>query len=89
MFPLKLINDLIRAKLKEIVNLLKSDEVSYKSKRRKVYNFCEYSLPIVLLRDIPEGYLILEIADDGQINCAAKLKSLDNGKKQLKKSFFK
>ena len=43
-------NDWIRAKLKEIVNLqdiIKADELYYKSKRGKVYNFSEYSLPIV------------------------------------------
>ena len=36
--------------LKEIVNLqniIKKDEPRYKSKRRKAYNFCEYSLLIV------------------------------------------
>ena len=39
-----------RATLKEIVNLqdiIKIDELNYKSKRRKVYIFSEYSLPIV------------------------------------------
>ena len=43
-------NDLIRAKLKEIVNLqniIKTDELNYKLKRRKIYNFSKYSLPIV------------------------------------------
>ena len=35
-------NDLIRTKLKKIFNLqeiIKTDELNYKSKRRKVYNF--------------------------------------------------
>ena len=44
-------NDLVLAKLKEIVNLLniiRTDALHYKSKRRNVYNFKEYSLPIVL-----------------------------------------
>ena len=42
-------NDLIRTKLKEIVNLedIETDQLNYKSKRRKLYNFSEYSLPIV------------------------------------------
>ena len=43
-------NDLIRAKFKEIVNLqdiIKADELHHKSKRRKIYNFSEYSLAIV------------------------------------------
>ena len=40
-FPKNLMIDLIRAKLKEIVNLqdiIKTDELYYKSKRRKVYH---------------------------------------------------
>ena len=48
-------NDLIRDKLKETVNLqdiIKKDNLSYKSKSRKVYNFSEYSLLVVFLRDI-------------------------------------
>ena len=35
-------NDLVRAKLKEIINfrdIIKKDELNYKSKRRKVCNF--------------------------------------------------
>ena len=43
-------NDLISARLKEIVNLqdiIKTDELNDKSKRRKGYNFSEYLLPIV------------------------------------------
>ena len=42
-------NDLIRAKLKEIIKLqdiIKKD-LNYKSKRGKSYNFGKYSLPIV------------------------------------------
>ena len=48
-------NDLICAKLKEIFkvqDIIKKDGLSYKSKRRKTYNFGKYSLPIVSLRDI-------------------------------------
>ena len=43
-------NNLVRATLKEIVNLqdiIKKDGLNYKSKRKKVYNFSQYSLPIV------------------------------------------
>ena len=41
--------DLIFDKLKETVNLrdIKTDNLHYKSKNRKFYNFREYSLPIV------------------------------------------
>ena len=44
--------DLIRDKLKEIFNLkniIKTVELNCKPKFRKVYNFGEYSLPIVFL----------------------------------------
>ena len=43
-------NDLIHDELKEIVNLqviMKTDNLRYKSKSKKVYNFSEYSLPII------------------------------------------
>ena len=48
-FPLNLMNDLGRAKLKEVINLqdiIKPDALHYKLKRRKVCNFSKYSLPI-------------------------------------------
>ena len=50
-FSKNLINDLIRAKLKKIVelqNIIKKDYLNYKSKHRKTYNFSKYSLPIGL-----------------------------------------
>ena len=43
-------NDLVRAKLKEINNIqgtIKTDKLHYKSKRRKYCNFSEYYLSIV------------------------------------------
>ena len=43
-------NDLIRDKLKKIVNLqdvITIDNLHYKSKSRNVFSFREYSLPIV------------------------------------------
>ena len=43
-------NDLIRAKLKKIFKLqdiIKKDDLNYKSKRGKTYNFGKYSLSIV------------------------------------------
>ena len=42
-------NDLIRDKLKEIVNLqdiIKTDNLRYKSRSRKAYNSSEYSILI-------------------------------------------
>ena len=73
-------NDLIINKLKETIklqNIIKTDELYYNSKHRKVYNFSEYSLPIAFLRDIHEGYLSLKDADDEQRKFASKLKSVD------------
>ena len=48
-FPQNLMNDLIRAKLKEIVKLediIKKGDLNYISKCGKAYNFGRYSLPI-------------------------------------------
>ena len=70
-------NDLIRIKLKEIIKLqgiIKNDDLNYKSKLKKTYNFGKYSLPTVFLRDIHEGYLSLENADFRQSNFAIELK---------------
>ena len=60
-------NDLIRAKLKEIFELqdiIKKDYLNYKLKRRKTYNFSKYLLPIAFLRDINKEHLSIEIADN-------------------------
>ena len=73
-----MMNNLVRDKLKEIFNLqdiIKTDELQYKSNRSKVYNFNEFSLPI------NEGHLPLNYADDEQGNFGAKLKKLGKGKK--------
>ena len=84
-------SDLIRDKLKEIVKLqdiIETYNLSYKSKSRKVYNFSEYSLPIVFLRDVHEGHLSLENANDVLSNLAAKFKYLDESKKTIEKELF-
>ena len=47
-FPQNLMNDLIPAKLKEIVefqDITKKYDLNYKSKCGKTYNFSKYSLP--------------------------------------------
>ena len=91
--PQNLLINLVRVKLKEIVHLqdiIKTDELHYKSKRRNVYNLNKYSLPIVFLIDIHEGHLSLEDTDDEQSSFAAKSNNLDKGKKTIEKeSFFK
>ena len=62
-----MINELIRAKLKEIVELqdiIEKDGLNCKSKCGKTCNFSKYSLPIVFLRDIHEGHLSAEKAKE-------------------------
>ena len=74
-FLKNLMNDLICHKLKEIVNLQnvsKTDKLHYKSKRRKIYSFNEYYLPIVFSRDIHGGHLLLKDGDDEQSNVDVK-----------------
>ena len=47
-------------------------------------------MPIVILRDIHEGFLSLKNADEEQSNFATKIKNLDKDwKNKLKISFFK
>ena len=87
-----LMNELICDKLKEIVNLqnvIKTDKLHYKSKLRKIYSFNEYCLPIVFLRDIHGGHLLLKDADDEQSNVAATIKNLEKSKKTAEKHFLK
>ena len=81
-------NNLIRGKLKENVNLqdiIITDNLPYKSKSRKVFNFSEYSLPFLFLGDRHEGHLLLKDTDDEQSNFAAKIKNSDKGKKAIEK----
>ena len=69
-------------------DIIKTDNLRYKSKSRKVYNSSKYSLPIVFLRDIDQGHLSLKDADKKQSNFAAKIKNLDNGKNNLIRVFL-
>ena len=77
-------NDLIRAKLREIVELrdiIKKDVLNYKSKGGKTYNFSKNSL-------IHEENLSIEKADNKGSNFANKLKSFDKGMKINEKRSF-
>ena len=89
-FPQKLTNNLILAKTKKMLNckILLKDDLNYKSKRAKTYNFSEYSLAIVFLRYIHEGNLSIEKADNKQSNFANELKNFHNCIKALEKSPF-
>ena len=58
-------NDMVLAKLKEIINfqdIIKINELNYKSKRTKVYNFNEYFWPIVLayMKDIYHKKILMK-----------------------------
>ena len=89
--PQNLMNDLIHAKLKEIVELqdiIKKDDLNYKSKRGKTYIFIKFLQPIVFLRDIHEGHLSIEKADNKKSNFAYDLKNFKKGIKTLEKKVF-
>ena len=82
-------NDLIRDNLRENVNLhdtTKTDNLHYKWKSRKIYNFSKYPLPIFFKK---YTWRALKDADDDQSNFAAKTKTLEKDKKQLKIIFWK
>ena len=82
-------NDLIRDSLRENVNLhdtTKTDNLHYKWKSRKIYNFSKYSLLIFFEK---YTWRALKDADDDQSNFAAKTKTLEKDKKQLKIIFWK
>ena len=85
-------NDLIHAKLKQTVKLqdiIKKDDLNHKSKGGKIYSFGIYSLSIDFLRDIYEGYLSIEKADNKQSNFANELKNFEEGTKTFEKSILK
>ena len=69
-------------------NIIKKYDPNYKSKRGKTYNFSKYSLPIAFLRDIHEGNLSIEGADNKQSYSANELKNFDKGRKTLDKKSF-
>ena len=84
-------NDLIHVKLKKIVNLqdiIKKDNLYYKPKSRKDCNFTEYSLAIVILRDLSKENFSLKYANDEQNNFAAKIKNVDEEKKITEEELF-
>ena len=85
-------NDFIHAKLKEITefqDIIEKDDLIYKSKREKTYNFRNYSLHIVFLRDRHKGHLSIEKTDNKKSNFANELKHFPKGTKIIeKKSIF-
>ena len=91
-FLQNLMNDLIHTKLNETINLqiiIKTDELNYKLKYRKVYAFIEYFSPIANLSDLHIIYLSWKDADDKQCSFSAKIKGLDKGKNINKAECFK
>ena len=71
-----------------ICKILLKDNLYYKPKSRKDYNFTEYSLAIVILRDLSKENLSLKDADDEQNNFAAKIKNVREGKKIIEEELF-
>ena len=43
---------------------------------------------LLFLRDIHEGYVSLQVADDGQSKFAHEIKNIDEDKKSVEKKFF-
>ena len=64
---------------------MNKEDLNYKWKCGKTYNIGKFSLSIVLLRDIHEGYLSLENAKLKQSNFDIDLKKQQ---KHFKKSFL-
>ena len=69
-------------------DVIEIDNLREISKSRRVYNFSEYSLPIVFLRGIHERHLSWKDADDEQSIFAAKIKYLDKSEKTIENEFF-
>ena len=90
-FPKHLMNDLIRAKLKEVVELwdnIKKDDLNYQSNYKKTYNLGKYSLRIAFFRDAHEGYISLRNADLKRGNFTIELKSFEEATKAIEKKSF-
>ena len=64
------------------------DDLYFKSRRRKMYNFGKYSLHIAFLRDIHEEYVWLKDADYEQSKFANEFKNIDKGPKSVEKNLF-
>ena len=74
-----MLNNLVIDKLKEVMKLqdiIKTDELYYKSRLEKTYNVGEISLSIVFLRDIHEGHLSLKDVDDKQSKFVNEIKNI-------------
>ena len=83
-------NDLIRAKLKEIIelqNIIKKDDLNYKSKRGRLIILVNFTV-YCFLRDVHEGHLSIERPDNKQSNFANELKNFNKGTKPLDKTSF-
>ena len=61
---------------------------NYKIKLEKTYNFCKYTLPIAFLRDIHEGHLSIERADNKRSNFPNESKNFEKGTKSFEKKYF-
>ena len=72
-------------------DIIKKDELHYKSKRRKVYNLNEYSLHIpfeeIYMKDICNQRVLMMSKVDAKDDFAAKLKNLDKSKETIEKRF--
>ena len=69
-------------------DIIKKHDLNYKSNHGRTYNFSKYSLSVIFLRDIHEGHLSIEKADNKQSNFANELKNFDKGMKTLEEKSF-
>ena len=85
-----LVNFLIRAKLKEIVELQDIIKINYVNctSKQKLITLLNINYIQFFKRYIYEGYLSIEKADNKQITFANKLKKFDKGIKTLEKNCF-
>ena len=88
MYQQNLKNDFIC--VKKIINfqdIIKKYDLNYKTKHGKIYNLVNIH-HLLFLRDLHEGYLSLEDADNTQSNFATEFENFSKSIKAVKKIFF-
>ena len=90
-FPKIQLRNLISDRLKEIMQLqinIKLDNLEHTAERGKRCNFSKYFLSILFLRDMQEGILSLEDADEKESELVNELQGIDKGKIPMEESIF-
>ena len=71
----------------QLQDIIKSNELNYNIKNWRNYNFSKYSLLIPFLTAKQKWNLTLKDLNENQSNLFNELKSIDKGKKLVKRSF--